>query len=109
MGWNSWDCFGAGVWESNVTANADYMAEKLKLHGWDIITIDIQWYEPLAHTDAYRHGALLELDANGRLIPAANRFPMTAATRSFKPTGDYLHAKGLKFGCRGASKTGQVV
>jgi alpha-galactosidase len=98
MGWNSWDCFGAGVWESNVTANADYMAEKLKLHGWDIITIDIQWYEPLAHTDAYRRGALLEMDANGRLIPATNRFPMTAATRSFKPTGDYLHAKGLKFG-----------
>ena len=54
MGWNSWDCYGAGVWESNVVANADYMAEKLKPHGWDVITIDIQWYEPLAHTDAYR-------------------------------------------------------
>lgn len=98
MGWNSWDCYGAGVWESNVIANADYMAEKLKPHGWDIITIDIQWYEPLAHTDAYRRGAVLEMDANGRLLPAANRFPMTAATRSFKPVADYLHAKGLKFG-----------
>ena len=50
MGWNSWDCYGAGVWESNVLANADYMARHLKPHGWDIITIDIQWYEPLAHT-----------------------------------------------------------
>ena len=98
MGWNSWDCYGAGVWESNAVANADYMAEKLKSHGWDTITIDIQWYEPLAHTDAYRRGAVLELDANGRLLPAANRFPMTAATRSFKPMADYLHAKGLKFG-----------
>jgi hypothetical protein len=98
MGWNSWDCYGAGVWESNVIANADYMAEKLKPHGWDIVTIDIQWYEPLAHTDAYRRGAVLELDANGRLLPATNRFPMTATTRSFKPIADYLHAKGLKFG-----------
>ena len=98
MGWNSWDCYGAGVWESNVIANADYMAETLKPHGWDTITIDIQWYEPLAHTDAYRRGAILEMDENGRLIPAANRFPMTAKTRSFKPMGDYLHAKGLKFG-----------
>ena len=98
MGWNSWDCYGAGVWESNVIANADYMAEKLKSHGWDIITIDIQWYEPLAHTTAYRRGALLETDGNGRLLPAPNRFPMTAATHSFKPIGDYLHAKGLRLG-----------
>jgi len=98
MGWNSWDCYGAGVWESNVVANADYMAKNLKRHGWDIFTIDIQWYEPLAHTDAYRRGAVLEMDANGRLLPATNRFPMTAATHSFKPMGDYLHRKGLKFG-----------
>jgi alpha-galactosidase len=98
MGWNSWDCFGAGVWESNVVANADYMAEKLKSHGWDIFTIDIQWYEPLAHTTAYRRGAKLEMDANGRLLPAPNRFPMTATVHSFKPIADYLHGKGLKFG-----------
>jgi len=42
MGWNSWDCFGAGVWQSNVLANAEYMAGNLKSHGWNIITIDIQ-------------------------------------------------------------------
>jgi alpha-galactosidase len=98
MGWNSWDCYGAGVWESNVLENAEYMAQNLKSHGWDTITIDIQWYEPLAHTDAYRRGAVLEMDANGRLLPAPNRFAMTAATHSFKPIGDYLHSKGLKFG-----------
>jgi len=63
MGWNSWDCYGAGVRESNAIANADYMAQLLKPHGWDIITLDIQWYEPLAQTTAYRRGAVLELDA----------------------------------------------
>jgi alpha-galactosidase len=98
MGWNSWDCYGAGVWESNVIANADYIAKHLKSHGWDLITIDIQWYEPLAHTTEYRKGAVLEMDEHGRLLPAPNRFPMTAATRSFKPVADYLHARGLKFG-----------
>jgi hypothetical protein len=41
MGWNSWDCYGAGVWESNVLANADCLARHLKPHRWDIITIDI--------------------------------------------------------------------
>jgi alpha-galactosidase len=98
MGWNSWDCFGAGVWETNVLANADYMDRNLKSHGWNVITIDIQWYEPLAHTTEYRRGAILEMDANGRLLPAPNRFPMTKNSRSFKPIADYLHSQGLKFG-----------
>lgn len=98
MGWNSWDCYGAGVTERDVLANAEYIDQHLKSHGWTIVTIDIQWYEPQAHTDQYRRGAVLEMDENGRLLPAANRFPMTAAARSFKPIADLLHAKGLKFG-----------
>jgi hypothetical protein len=98
MGWNSWDCYGAGVWETNVIANADYMAKHLKPHGWDVVTIDIQWYEPLAHTTEYRKGAVLEMDANGRLLPAGNRFPLTRDSHSFKPIADIIHAKGLKFG-----------
>ena len=98
MGWNSWDCYGAGVWQEDALANADYMAKNLKSHGWNLITIDIQWYEPLAHTTEYRMGAILETDANGRLLPAPNRFPLTKDSRSFKPIADYLHAKGLKFG-----------
>jgi alpha-galactosidase len=98
MGWNSWDCFGAGVTEHDAMANADYMDQHLKSHGWNIITIDIQWYEPQAHTDQYRKGAVLEMDSNGRLLPAGNRFPLTKETHSFKAIGDALHAKGLKFG-----------
>ena len=98
MGWNSWDCYGAGVWESNVVANAEYIDKNLKSHGWNLVTIDIQWYEPLAHTDRYRRGAWVQMDENGRLLPAPNRFPMTAESNSFKAMGDYLHAKGLKFG-----------
>jgi alpha-galactosidase len=98
LGWNSWDCYGAGVWQEDALANADYMARHLKSHGWNLVTIDIQWYEPLAHTTEYRKGAALEMDANGRLLPAPNRFPLTKDTRSFKPIADYLHAKGLKFG-----------
>jgi hypothetical protein len=98
MGWNSWDCYGAGVSQADALANADYMGKNLKAHGWSVVTIDIQWYEPLAHTTEYRKGAILETDANGRLLPAPNRFPMTAQSRSFKPIADYLHARGLKFG-----------
>lgn len=98
MGWNSWDCFGAGVNQEQTLANAQYMQDKLLAHGYSLITVDIQWYEPLAHTTAYRRGAVLEMDSNGRLLPAPNRFPLTNETRSFKPLADKLHAMGLKFG-----------
>ncbi len=98
MGWNSWDCYGAGVNEQQTLDNAQYMADKLKSHGWNIITVDIQWYEPKAHTTQYRANAELEMDEYGRLLPAANRFPLTKDSRSFKPLADKLHAMGLKFG-----------
>jgi hypothetical protein len=98
MGWNSWDAFGSSVREEQVLANADYINQNLKSHGWNLVTIDIQWYEPTAQRDQYRRGAILEMDANGRLLPAPNRFPMTAETHSFKPMADYMHARGLKFG-----------
>ena len=84
--------------EQDTMANADYMVDHLKSHGWNLITIDIQWYEPLAHSDQYRSGAVLETDANGRLLPAGNRFPLTKDSHSFKPIADALHARGLKFG-----------
>jgi hypothetical protein len=34
MGWNSWDCFGTTVTEKQTKEQADFMAEKLKSHGW---------------------------------------------------------------------------
>ncbi|HUO07269.1 MAG TPA: glycoside hydrolase family 27 protein [Phycisphaerae bacterium] len=98
MGWNSWDCFGTGVTEEQTLANADYMQKNLLSHGWNIITIDIQWYEPKANTLNYRQNAVLEMDNYGRLLPAGNRFPSTAAAHSFKPIADALHQRGLKFG-----------
>ena len=48
MGWNSWDCFGAGVNEEQTRANADYMAKYLAKVGWRYIVVDIQWYQPTA-------------------------------------------------------------
>ena len=78
IGWNSWDCYGTTVTEAEVKANADYMAHKLKQHGWHYIVIDIQWSEPNPKAHGYRQNAALEIDAYGRLIPAVNRFPSAA-------------------------------
>src|SRR4051794_11084666 len=75
MGWNSWDSFGTTVTEDEVKANADYMAKHLARHGWQYIVVDIQWAEQNPKTHGYRPVADLAMDANGRLIPAPNRFP----------------------------------
>jgi hypothetical protein len=98
MGWNSWDCFGTTVTEAQVRAQADFMAAKLKAHGWQYIVVDIQWYEPQAQSHTYRADAVLTLDGYGRLVPAPNKFPSSANSAGFKPLADYVHGLGLKFG-----------
>ncbi|RRA49151.1 glycoside hydrolase family 27 protein [Acidipila sp. EB88] len=98
MGWNSWDAYGTTIRESEVKQNADVMASKLKQFGWQYIVVDIQWYEPNAQAHGYRANAKLSLDANGRTVPAVNRFPSAANGQGFKPLADYVHSKGLSFG-----------
>jgi len=98
MGWNSWDCFATSVTEEQTKAQADFMAEKLKAHGWQYIVVDIQWYEPGAKDHGYRKDAVLAMDAYGRLLPALNRFPSSADNNGFKSLSAYIHNLGLKFG-----------
>jgi alpha-galactosidase len=107
MGWNSWDFYGTSVNEQNIRNQADYMAANLLSHGWNLITVDIQWYEPNATGFDYVANATLTLDSYSRLIPASNRFPSAANGVGFKALADYVHSKGLKFGIhmmRGISK-----
>lgn len=46
MGWNSWDSYGTTVTESEVLANARFMAEHLKDAGWDTIVVDFEEVKP---------------------------------------------------------------
>jgi hypothetical protein len=98
LGWNSWDSFGPTIDETQARANAAIMAERLRPHGYDIFTIDIQWYEPGATSFTYRAGAELAMDGWGRLLPASNRFPSAAGGQGFRPLADFVHRLGLKFG-----------
>ncbi len=98
LGWNSWDCFGAAVNESQLKENADYMAKHLKPYGWEYVVCDIQWYEPNAKDNDYNNFTPLNCDGYGRLMPAENRFPSAEGGKGFKPIADYVHSLGLKFG-----------
>jgi alpha-galactosidase len=98
MGWNSWDCFGQAVTESEVKANADFMAARLSKLGWRTVVVDIEWSEPQRIGPDYPVQSKSEIDAFGRFVPAASRFPSAANGRGFGPLADYVHHKGLKFG-----------
>lgn len=99
MGWNSWDCYGPTVVESEVKANADYMAEHLAMHGWEYVVVDIRWFVENDKAGGYNQtNPIYVIDKYGRYTPATNRFPSAADGEGFKPLADYIHAKGLKFG-----------
>ncbi|MDR3454227.1 MAG: glycoside hydrolase family 27 protein [Rhodoferax sp.] len=96
MGWNSWDAYGLTINEADFRANAQVLAS-LKDYGWRYAVIDEGWYmqDPFADSVAAHKYVW---DANGILIPAANRFPSSANGAGFKPLADWVHAQGLKFG-----------
>jgi hypothetical protein len=96
LGWNSWDAYGLTIDEAGYRANATVLAG-LREFGWEYAVIDEGWYmqDPFAdNLEAHKY----VWDANGILIPAANRFPSSANGAGFKPLADWVHAKGLKFG-----------
>lgn len=98
MGWNSWDAFGTTVTEAQIRQQAEVMATRLKAHGWQYLTVDIQWYQPTAQGHSYEPGARLAMDGYGRLQPAPEKFPSAAGGRGFGPLAEHVHARGLKFG-----------
>ncbi|MHB8500175.1 MAG: glycoside hydrolase family 27 protein [Candidatus Acidiferrales bacterium] len=98
MGWNSWDSYGETISESDIRANAAWMAEHLKAYGWEYVVVDEGWY--VTNHSAETNGAAAEfsLDAYGRYVPAVNTIPSAEKAAGFKPLADYVHSLGLKFG-----------
>jgi len=100
MGWNSYDTYGDSVTEAEVLANAAYMRDHLKSHGWQFIVVDYRWYDPGANSGDLkkRARAPLTMDRYGRLTPAVNRFPSAADGKGFTTLAADIHSMGLKFG-----------
>lgn len=80
MGWNSWNKFACNVNEKVIRDTADAIASNgMKEAGYQFVVIDDCWHGPR--------------DANGFITEDKTRFP-----GGLKALGDYIHAKGLKFG-----------
>ncbi|MFJ3855966.1 ricin-type beta-trefoil lectin domain protein [Streptomyces sp. NPDC090085] len=81
MGWNNWAHYMCDIDEATVVANADALVSTgLAAKGYDTVTVDDCWMTK-------------SRDAQGNLVVDRNRFP-----RGMAWLGEYLHAKGLKFG-----------
>ena len=98
MGWNSWNSFATTITEAQARETAAIMATKLLPFGYDVFTIDIQWYEPEASSYTYSADPIPAMDGYGRLLPAPNRFPSSAGDRGFAPLATDVHRLGLRFG-----------
>ncbi len=98
MGWNSWNSFATTITEEQSVETAKIMARELLPAGYDIFTVDIQWYEPEASSYNYNEKPVPTMDGYGRLLPAPNRFPSAVKGRGFSPLAKKVHGLGLRFG-----------
>jgi alpha-galactosidase len=98
MGWNSWDGYGTTIDEGQVKENAKWFAKHLKPAGWQYVVVDMEWYVNNPTAEGNSKTSIYTMDANGRYMPAVNRFPSAADGKGFKPLADYVHSLGLKFG-----------
>lgn len=98
LGWNSWDAYAETVSESDIRANAKWMAEHLKKFGWQYIVVDSGWYVTNHSVGTNAEKAEFSLDGFGRYTPAVNTFPSARQDAGFKPLADLVHSLGLKFG-----------
>jgi alpha-galactosidase len=98
MGWNSWNSFATTITEAQARETAAIMRDRLLPFGYDVFTVDIQWYEPEASGYEYNKAPEPAMDGHGRLIPAPNRFPSSAGGRGFTRLAADVQKMGMKFG-----------
>ncbi|WP_030918491.1 glycoside hydrolase family 27 protein [Streptosporangium amethystogenes] len=81
MGWNTWNTFGCNINETLIRQTADALVSNgMRDLGYQYVVVDDCWFDP-------------NRDSAGNLQANPSRFPS-----GMKALGDYLHARGLKFG-----------
>jgi len=98
MGWNSWNSFAVTITEAQAMETATIMARDLLPSGYDVFTIDHQWYDPRAKGYEYNADIVPVMDGFGRFQPDPARFPSSAGGKGFGPLATRIHAMGLRFG-----------
>jgi alpha-galactosidase len=88
MGWNTWNKFAGNINEDLIRQTADTMATNGMLAaGYNYIVVDDCW-------------EAMDRDKLGNIVADPKKFPS-----GMKALGDYLHAKGFKFGIHNCAGT----
>ncbi len=97
MGWNSWDSYGLSITEDEFNSSTELLHTQLQQYGWQFAVIDEGWY--LSNPESNGKPAWqYTMDANGRYMPAENRFPSAAEGVGLKKIADKIHSRDLRLG-----------
>ena len=92
MGWSSWSFIRHNPTAANIDAQADAMKSSgLATVGYNYVNIDDFWYQCPGSQGP-------NVDANGRWVTDASKFPASGSTNGIQVVADHVHADGLKFG-----------
>ena len=97
MGWNSWDSYGLSITEDEFKSTTEILHDQLQEYGWQYAVVDEGWYLSNPSSGG-KPSWQYTMDANGRYIPAENRFPSSAEGIGFHKIADQLHSRDLRFG-----------
>ena len=92
LGWSSWSSVRTHPTAAKIDAQADAMKSSgLAAAGFQYVNVDDFWYQCPGSQGP-------NVDANGRWVTDATKFPASGGTDGIKAVADHVHADGLQFG-----------
>jgi alpha-galactosidase len=92
LGWSSWSSVRKDPTAAKIDAQADAMKSSgLAAAGFQYVNVDDFWYQCPGSQGP-------NVDANGRWVTDAGKFPASGSTNGIKVVADHVHADGLQFG-----------
>jgi alpha-galactosidase len=92
LGWSSWSFVRKDPTAAKIDAQADAMkASGLAAAGFQYVNVDDFWYQCPGSQGP-------NVDADGRWVTDATKFPASGSTNGIKTVADHVHADGLQFG-----------
>ncbi|WJX53421.1 hypothetical protein P8452_39415 [Trifolium repens] len=97
-GWNSYDSFSWIISEQEFLQNAEQVAQRLRVYGYEYVAVDWLWYRkkvPGANSNSLGFDLI---DEWGRMVPDPARWPSSNGGKGFSEVARKVHSLGLKFG-----------
>ena len=92
MGWSSWSFLRSSPTAAKDEAQASALKSSgLSSHGYNYVNQDDFWYQCPGSQGP-------NVDANGRWVTDATKFPASGSTNGMQVVANYVHGLGLKFG-----------